>query len=69
MHARIQTWFPFAIQICLNGREWRARTMGAAGFKSFRTPEGKPDAPQGWHGMRKGVADPCLRRGQPPPSH
>lgn len=26
MHARIQTWFPFAIQICLNGREWLARS-------------------------------------------
>ena len=32
MHARIQTWFPFAIQICLNGREWLARTMDAAGL-------------------------------------
>jgi hypothetical protein len=31
MHARIQTWFPFAIQICLNGREWLARSMSAAG--------------------------------------
>jgi hypothetical protein len=32
MHARIQTWFPFAIQICLNGREWLARGMNAAGI-------------------------------------
>jgi hypothetical protein len=24
MNARIQTWFPFAVQICLNGREWLA---------------------------------------------
>jgi hypothetical protein len=32
MHARIQTWFPFAIQICLNGREWLARSMDAAGL-------------------------------------
>jgi hypothetical protein len=32
MHARIQTWFPFAIQICLNGREWLARSMDAAGM-------------------------------------
>ena len=32
MHARIQTWFPFAIQICLNGRDWLARTMDAAGL-------------------------------------
>jgi hypothetical protein len=30
MNARIQTWFPFAIPICLNGREWLARQMQAA---------------------------------------
>jgi hypothetical protein len=33
MHARIQTWMPFSIQICLNGREWLARTMDAAGIR------------------------------------
>lgn len=27
MHGRIQSWFPFGIQICLNGREWLARQM------------------------------------------
>lgn len=27
MHARIQSWFPFSIQVCLNGREWLARQM------------------------------------------
>jgi hypothetical protein len=32
MHARIQTWLPFGIQICLNGREWLARTMDRAGL-------------------------------------
>jgi hypothetical protein len=32
MHARIQTWFPFSIQICINGREWLARSMDAAGL-------------------------------------
>jgi hypothetical protein len=32
MHARIQTWFPFAIQLCLNGREWLARSMDRAGL-------------------------------------
>lgn len=36
MHARIQTWFPFAIQICLNGREWLARDMDAAGLNYQR---------------------------------
>jgi hypothetical protein len=32
MNARIQTWFPFAIQICLNGREWLARQMQTKGL-------------------------------------
>lgn len=31
MNARIQTWFPFNIQICLNGREWLARQLQAEG--------------------------------------
>jgi hypothetical protein len=30
MHARIQTWFPFRIYVCLNGREWLARQMDQA---------------------------------------
>ena len=34
--ARIQTWFPFSIQICLNGREWLARQMQAAGLEYFQ---------------------------------
>ena len=25
MHLRLQTWFPFSLQVCLNGREWLAR--------------------------------------------
>ena len=32
MHARLQTWFPFNPQICLNGREWLARAMDKAGI-------------------------------------
>jgi hypothetical protein len=32
MHARLQTWFPFTIQVCLNGREWLARQMDRAGL-------------------------------------
>lgn len=32
MHARIQTWFPFGIRICMNGREWLARAMDRAGI-------------------------------------
>src|SRR5439155_21223179 len=30
MHARLQSWFPFTLHICLNGREWLARQMDAA---------------------------------------
>jgi hypothetical protein len=30
MHARIQTWFPFRIYVCLNGRAWLARLMDQA---------------------------------------
>lgn len=33
MNARIQTWFPFSIQICLNGREWLARQMSKHGIR------------------------------------
>jgi hypothetical protein len=35
IHARIQTWFPFSIQVYLNGREWLARQMDRAGI-SYR---------------------------------
>lgn len=36
MNARIQTWFPFGIQVCLNGREWLARQMDARGLRYER---------------------------------
>jgi hypothetical protein len=32
MHVRLQTWLPFTIQVCLNGREWLARQMERAGI-------------------------------------
>jgi hypothetical protein len=32
MHIRLQTWLPFTIQVCLNGREWLARKMDRAGI-------------------------------------
>ena len=35
MNARIQTWFPFNIQICLNGREWLAGQLARAGHTDF----------------------------------
>jgi len=27
MHLRLQSWFPFAVHVCLNGREWLRRQM------------------------------------------
>ena len=30
MHVRLQSWFPFLINVCLNGREWLARQMDRA---------------------------------------
>ena len=33
MNARIQTWFPFQIQICMNGRMWLGRQMDQAGIQ------------------------------------
>ena len=32
MHTRLQTWFPFTMQICLNGREWLAGQLDHAGI-------------------------------------
>lgn len=32
MHVRVQTWFPFTVEVCLNGREWLARQMDRAGL-------------------------------------
>ncbi len=36
MNARIQTWFPFPVQICLNAREWLAQQLDAAGVEYLR---------------------------------
>jgi hypothetical protein len=32
LNIRLQTWFPFTMHVCLNGREWLARQMDAAGL-------------------------------------
>jgi hypothetical protein len=31
IHIRLQTWFPFQIQVCLNGHEWLARQLERRG--------------------------------------
>jgi len=36
MHARLQTWLPFNIHLCINGREWLGRQMDAAGIQYQR---------------------------------
>jgi hypothetical protein len=36
MHLRTQTWFPFTLHVCLNGREWLARQLDAAGIGYLR---------------------------------
>jgi hypothetical protein len=36
LHLRLQTWFPFLLQICFNGREWLARQMDQAGIEYRR---------------------------------
>jgi hypothetical protein len=36
MNVRLQTWFPFHVQICLNGREWLARQLRRRGRSDFK---------------------------------
>lgn len=33
LHVRLQTWLPFTIQVCINGREYLARQMDRLGIK------------------------------------
>src|SRR5260221_4809339 len=33
MHVRLQTWMPFNLHMCLNGREWPSRQLDAGGIK------------------------------------
>ena len=36
LSARMQTWFPFSVQVCVNGREWLAWEMDRVGMKYVR---------------------------------
>lgn len=36
MNARIQTWFPFDIQVCINGREWLSKKLNQNGIAYHR---------------------------------
>jgi len=31
-HVRLQSWYPFSVDVCLNGRLWLAKQMDAAGL-------------------------------------
>jgi hypothetical protein len=32
MHIRVQSWFPFSVDVCINGRQWLARQMDRVGI-------------------------------------
>lgn len=36
-HVRIQSWLPFAVHICINGREWLCRELARAGIGFTRS--------------------------------
>lgn len=36
IHTRLQTWLPFSMHICMNGREWLARQLDSAGIDYAR---------------------------------
>jgi hypothetical protein len=35
-HVRVQTWMPYTVQVCVNGREWLGRQLDAAGIEYRR---------------------------------
>lgn len=35
-HLRLQTWFPFTIHVCVNGREWMCRELTRQGIRFVR---------------------------------
>ena len=37
MHVKLQTWFPFTVQVYVNGHEWLARSSPLAGSPSRNT--------------------------------
>jgi hypothetical protein len=36
LHVRLQTWFPFGMRVCLNGREWLCRSLEREGIAHQR---------------------------------
>ena len=48
MYVRLQTWFPFELQIGINGREWLARQMDRENLKYTRSDNKFPWV-ENWH--------------------
>lgn len=40
MHLRVQTWFPFQVMVCINGRLWLARQLDRAGIAYVQRDNG-----------------------------
>jgi hypothetical protein len=75
MSARLQTWFPFSLQVCMNGHEWLAVQLKKKGLaytrydNSFSWIEDFPKAQKLFDGMLKidwpGVLDTVTRQVHP----
>ena len=51
LHVRITSWFPFMIQVCLNGHDWLARKLDRHGIAKWITlsfPSTIPGEPSAW---------------------
>jgi hypothetical protein len=42
-HVRVQTWMPYTVQICINGREWLGRQLDSARLRYTRSDNCFPD--------------------------
>jgi hypothetical protein len=58
MHVRLQSWYPFSMQIYVNGKEWLKRQLDKEGIKY-----GEHDNSLTWIGRKEGSAE-SLKRAQ-----
>ena len=63
MYVRLQTWFPFEMQVYVNGREWLARSMDREGMK-YRRSDNKILWVEDWQ-RAQGLLDEQLRTNWP----
>ncbi len=64
MFVRLQTWFPFEIEVYLNGREWFARQLDSAGLSYRRSDNKFLWLPIGTKPSSCSISN-CRRTGQP----